>query len=145
MKRRCNFLIRNTLNIVLRIHIISELHTNYDTQNMLTLMLHTKGRLFVLFFAYSGSCMRPAAKKHWTREDAAFGYHWTRDGALHAHHKVHSKVQKHVHALKRRYTLCQDDTWPPLPRERDRNPLPFRVPLVLSMFFFDLSTSCIRL
>ena len=46
--------------------------------------------------------------------------------------------------MKRRYTLYQDDIWPPFPRERDRNPLPFRAPLVLSMFFFDLSTSCIR-
>ena len=55
-----------------------------------------------------------------------------------------SNVLKHVHALLRRYTLYQDDTWPTFSRERDRNPLPLRVPLVLSMFFFDLSTSCIR-
>ena len=28
------------------------------------------------------------------------------------------------------------DTWPPFSREHDRNPLPFRVSLVLSMFFW---------
>ena len=44
-----------------------------------------------------------------------------------------------MHVLKRRYTLYQDDIWPPFPRERDRNPLPFRVPLVLSMFFLSLN------
>ena len=67
----------------------------------------------------------------------SFEYHWTREDALHARHTVQSKVQKHVHAPKRRYTLYRDDIWPPFPRERDRNPLPFRVPLVLSMFFIS--------
>ena len=46
---------------------------------------------------------------------------------------------EHVHALKRRYTLYQDDIWSPFPRKRDRNPLPFRVPIVLSMFFLFLN------
>ena len=41
--------------------------------------------------------------------------------------------------MKRRYTLYQDDIWPPFPRKRDRNPLPFRVPLVLSTFFWSLN------
>ena len=30
-------------------------------------------------------------------------------------------------------------TWPPFSREHDRNPLPFRVPLMLSMFFWSLN------
>ena len=49
-------------------------------------------------------------------------------------------------ATERRAADVDNITIPgsPFSRERDRNPLPFRVPLVFCMYFFDLSTSCIR-
>ena len=58
-----------------------------------TLGLICRTNVIFLFLVYSGSCMRPAANKK---------------EALQARHTVHSKVQKHVHALKRRFTLYQD-------------------------------------
>ena len=89
-----------------------------DTELMLT-----KGMLFCFAFT-RGSCTRPAAKKQnkhteneWVQfwsttahelvpytQATAKCTHWTQD----AHHTVHSKVKKHVHVLKRRYTLYQD-------------------------------------
>ena len=47
----------------------------------------------------------------------------------------HLNILRELHITSADGLALNKNTWPPLPRERDRNPLPFRVPLVLSMFF----------
>ena len=81
---------------------------------------------------------KKTAKKHTEHERVKF---WvplnTRGGLTRTPHGA-LKCTKARTTLKRRYTLYQDvqtRDLAPYSREHDRNPLPFRVPLVFSMFF----------
>ena len=73
-------------------------------------ILYTRGcRFEVPLNTRWGLTRTPHGKKHTLNaSECSFEYHWTREGTLHARHTVHSKVQKHINALKRRYTLCKD-------------------------------------